>query len=563
MRRFLFLAVIFAIITGLLGGAAVFSEKRAQHAVDFFQIFLKHTQSPFNGKPFVLLPWQDKLIRDVYGTLKPDGTRQYKYVYLEIPKKNGKSELAAGAALYQTFADREINGKIYGCAASREQASLVFDVAVDMIRMSPTLSKRARITESTKKIKDRKSGSVYKVESAEAFSRHGLNLSACVFDELHAQPNRKMWDVMTNGSGDARRQPIWWIITTAGEDPDRVTIGWEEHDYAMRIMASEIVDPTWYVMIFNYDGEDIYNEANWYKANPSLGHTIQIDSFREWANRAKVKPADELQFRQLKLNQWLTTKLSTWLPLQLFDETVGDWDRTDLAGKDCYLGLDLSSTTDLSAIAGVFPPQGTQLDWRVIWDPFIPEVGMKERILKDKVPYDKWVEGKWLTATSGDMIDYTEIYKRIMLWKTLYNIKEIPADRAFAAMLLQVLQKEDLVCVDVPQTFQQLTDPLNQTEILLKGKPLGPEDKAINGVLLTGQMTHENSPVARWCFGNTSIAKNGQGFIKYVKEHRGRSVVRTKRIDTTAAWITAMARARFYQGSMDISAKIMSPDWGM
>lgn len=259
----------------------------------------------------------------------------------------------------------------------------------------------------------------------------------------------------------------------------------------------------------------------------------------------------------------MTTKLATWQPLQLFDQTVGDWDRVDLAGKDCYIGLDLSATTDLSAIAGVFPPQGTQIDWRVIWDPFIPEVGMKQRIIQDKVPYDKWTEGKWLTATSGDMIDYTEIYKRIVLWKTLYNVKEIAADRAFAAMLLQVLQKEGLVCVDVPQTFQQLTDPLNQTEILLKGKPLGPEDKAVNGVLLTGQMTHENSPVARWCFGNTSIAKNGQGFIKYVKEHRGRSVVRTKRIDTTAAWITAMARARFYQGSMDISAKILNGDWGM
>ena len=137
--------------------------------------------------------------------------------------------------------------------------------------------------------------------SSEAYTKHGLNVSCCFFDELHAQPNRDLWDVMTSGSGDARRQPIWWIITTAGDDPDRVSIGWEEHEYAMKILAGEIIDPTWYVVIYGYDGDDIYNEKNWYKANPSLGHTIQIDSFREMAIKAKNKPADERLFRWLKL----------------------------------------------------------------------------------------------------------------------------------------------------------------------------------------------------------------------------------------------------------------------
>jgi len=529
----------------------MFSEAKADRAVKFFEC-LKHTKGQFSGQPFILLDWERQLIRDVYGTLKDDGTRQYKYVYVEIPKKNGKSELAAGAALYQLFADGEKNGEVYGCAADKEQASLVFDVAVDMVDQVPALKKRARLNLSTKKITDRVSKSSYKVMSAEAYTKHGLNLSACVFDELHAQPSRDLWDVMTFGAGDARRQPIWWIITTAGDDPDRVSVGWEEHEYATKILAGEIVDLTWYVMIYCYEGNDNYNEDNWAKANPSLGATIKIESVREAAEKAKVKPAEERLFRWLRLNQWILTKLTTWLPIDLFDSTVGDWNRNDLAGMDCYVGIDLSTTTDLSALCGLFPPQGTQLDWRVIWDPFIPEENMKERIKIDHVPYDAWQKAGWLTATPGDIIDYTEIHKRLLIWKTLYNIKEIDADRAFATMLLQVLEQDGFTCVDIPQTFKELTDPLNQVEILLKGKPPETDIKALNGKLLTGQLTHENNLVARWCFGNTSIAQNGQGLKKYVKEHRGKSVVRTKRIDTTAAWVTAMARARFYKGSASV-----------
>lgn len=546
-----------------LVGVIMFSEEHADRAVMFFEN-LKHTDGQFYNQPFTLLDWERKIIRDVYGTLKEDGTRQYKYVYIEIPKKNGKSELAAGAALYHLFADGEMRGEIYGCAADRKQAQIIYKVAKDMIDLVPALKKRAKVTDSQKTITDRVTGSIYEVLSAEAFTKHGFKTSACIFDELHAQPNRDLWDVMTFEAGASRSQPIWWVITTAGDDPDRVSIGWEQHDYAMKLLSGEVVDPTWYVVIYNYDGEDIYNEANWFKANPSLGVAKSIESMREAAQTAKNKPENERLFRWLDLNQWITTKLSSWLPLDLFEATKGNWSRVDLVGKDCYIGLDLSTTTDLSAICGIFPPQGTQLDWRIIWDAFIPEENMKERIRNDHVPYDQWVKEGGLTATPGNIIDYTEIHKRILIWKDLYNVKEIDADRAFATMLLQVLEKDDgLVCVDVPQTFVVLTDALNQTEILLKGKAPDPEVQTVNGNLLTGRMTHETNSVAQWCFGNTSIAVNGQGFKKYVKEHKGRSVVRTKRIDTTAAWITGMTRARFHQASVDLSAKILGDNWGM
>lgn len=559
-RAFALLSVAAAVL-----GVAMFSVAHADRAVKFFEA-QRHTKGRFAGQPFVLLPWERQIVRDVYGTLRADGRRQYRYVYVEVPKKMGKSELAAGAGLYQTFADHERNGEVYGCAADRGQASIVFDVAVDMIDQVPELKKRTKLQISRRRLTDKVSGTFYQVLSAKAFTKHGLNLSACIFDELHAQPNRALWDVMTFGAGDAREQPIWWIITTAGDDPDRVSIGWEQHDYAQRILAGDVVDPTWYPVIYAYEGDDIYNEANWAAANPSLGHTIQIDSVREAARRAKEKPEDEHLFRQLRLNQWITTKLSPWLQLDLFDRTVGDWGRDDQLGKECFLGLDLSSTTDLTGLTLLFPPQGAQHDWRVYWHAWIPEENMRERIKKDKVPYDQWVSGGWVTPTPGDVIDYTKIEAFILGIRDHHKVIELDGDRAMATMLWQRLEKAGVTCVDIPQTFIGLSDPMNQIEILLKGRAPATDDAPplAQGVpLLAGRMTHEANPCARWCFGNTSVAKNGQGYIKFVKEHRGKSVVRTKRIDLVAAWVDAMARARFYTGSVDLSAAILSGDWGM
>lgn len=524
----------------------MFSAEKADFAVAFFEN-LRHTKGKFFGKPFTLLEWEKKIIRDVYGTLRADGLRQYQFVYLEIPKKNGKSELAAGAALLHLFGDGEVMGEVYGCAADRGQASLVFDVAVEMINQVPALKKRAKLNLSTKRITDKLTGTYYQVLSADAFTKHGFSVSACLFDELHAQPNRKLWDVMTFGAGDAREQPIWWIITTAGDDPDRVSICWEQHEYAMGILSGDKIDPRWYVAIFSYDGDDIYNEENWYKANPSLGHTISVEGMRGAAMGAMQKKADERLFRWLRLNQWVTSKLTTWQDLDLFTATNGEWDRLSLIGKDCFVGMDLSTTTDLSAIALVFPPQGDQLDWRVIWECWIPEVGMQERVDQDHVPYDIWTKDGWVNATEGEVIDYTKIEEKILLYQKLYNIKELGADRTFAAMLIQRLEQKGIVCADIPQNYATLTGPMNQIEMLLKQHKL----------------THEPHPVAKWCFGNTAIAKNGNGQIKYVKEHRGKSVVRTKRIDLTAAWVIAQARAQFYQGTVDLSAAILSEEWGM
>lgn len=523
----------------------MFDEQKAISAIKFFEN-LKHTKSPFNGSPFNLLDWERKIVSDVYGTVDERGLRQFKTVWIEIPKKNGKSEIGAAFALKQLFFDGEVFGEVYGCAADKNQATLVFDVACEMIEQIPALKKRTRPNFSSKMLTDKKTGTFYKVVSSEAYTKHGLNISTVIGDEIHAWPTRDMFDVMTKGAGDTRLQPLWIFITTAGDDPDRLSIGWEQHEKAESIIkARESGDksqdiPSWYPVIYSYQGEDIYNELNWAKANPSMGQTFPVEKMRDAAIEAKLSKTDERLFRWLRLNQWVTTKLTGWLPIDLFDETVGTWSRNDLLGKECYIGGDFSTTTDLSGTALIFPPQDGFDDWRVIWDCWIPEDNMQERVRTDHVPYDKWAADGWIIPTPGSMIDYTRIENRFAEYKIMYKVIELPFDVSFATMLVQRLQQEHgLTVTNVDQHYATLTDPMNQIEVWLRNK----------------ELTHENNPVARWCFGNTSISKNGNAQIKYVKERKGKNLDRTKRIDLMTALVCGTVRARFYTKSKSVYEK--------
>ena len=226
-----------------------------------------------------------------------------------------------------------------------------------MIEQDEDLRSILKVTDSKKQILNTRTGTFLKVLSAEAYTKHGVNPTVVIFDELHAQPNRDLWDVMTFGAGAARKETLWWVITTAGDDPDRHSVGWEQHEYARKVRDKEIVDPYWYVKIYGApDDADIFDEKVWYDSNPSLGVVIDIEKVRQEAIGARNDPAKEKLFRWLRLNQWVSLKRIGWLPLTLWDQTQGDWSIADLTGKYCYIGLDLSSTTDLTAIAVLFPP---------------------------------------------------------------------------------------------------------------------------------------------------------------------------------------------------------------
>ena len=496
----------------------MYDEKKAQRAVQFINC-LKHTKGQWRGVPFELLPWQDTIIRDIFGTVKANGYRQYNSAYIEIPKKNGKSELAAAIALYMTCGDNEWGAEVYGCASDRQQASIVFDVAVDMVDQCPALKKRIKPIMSVKRLVYQPTNSFYQVLSAEAYTKHGLNVHAVVFDELHAQPNRNLYDVMTKGSGDARTQPLFFLITTAGND--RNSICYEVHQKATDILSGRKIDPTFYSAIYGIeDTDDWGNEENWYKANPSLGYTIDIEKVRAAFQSAKENLAEENLFRQLRLNQWVKQSVR-WMQMDRWDECDFPICPESLHGRVCYGGLDLSSTTDITAFVLVFPPLEEDEKFIVLPYFWIPEDNLATRVRRDHVPYDIWEQQGYIKTTEGNVVHYGFIEAFIEELNTKYNIKEIAFDRWGAVQMVQNLEGMGFTVVPIGQGY----------------KDMSPASKELMKLTLEKKLAHGSNPVLRWMMDNIYVKTDPAGNIKPDKEKS------TDRIDGAVALIMALDRA--------------------
>ena len=496
----------------------MFDEAKAQRAVEFIRC-LKHTKGRWRGQAFDLLPWQETIIRDVFGTVKEDGFRQYNTAYVEIPKKNGKSELAAGVALYMTCGDNEWGAEVYGCASDRQQASIVFDVAVDMVEQCPALKKRIKPVMSVKRLVYKPTNSFYQVLSAEAYTKHGLNVHAVIFDELHSQPNRELFDVMTKGSGDARTQPLFFLITTAGTD--RHSVCFEQHQKAEDILCGRKADPTFYPVIYGAeDDADWTSEEVWYRANPSLGHTIDIGKVRNACLSARDNPAEENIFRKLRLNQWV--KQSTrWMQMEKWDACAFPVDEGELLGRECYGGLDLSSSIDITAFVLVFPPRDDTE--RYVFLPFfwIPEENMARRVRRDHVPYDVWEKQGFLETTEGDVIHYGFIESFIEDLGKRFHIKEIAFDRWGAVQMVQNLEGLGFTVVPFGQGF----------------KDMSPPTKRLMELVLERNVAHGGHPVLRWMMDNIFVRTDPAGNIKPDKEKS------TEKIDGAVAAVMALDRA--------------------
>lgn len=496
----------------------MFDETKAQRTLQFINN-LKHTKGRWHGMPFDLLPWQEEIIKDVFGTVKENGARQYNTAYVEIPKKNGKSELAAAIALYMTCGDLEWGAEVYGCAADRQQASIVFDVAVDMVDQCPALKKRVKPIMSVKRLVYQPTNSFYQVLSAEAYTKHGLNVHAVIFDELHAQPNRELFDVMTKGSGDARLQPLYFLITTAGTD--RNSICFEQHQKAVDILEGRKIDNTFYPVIYGIeDNSDWSDEKNWYKANPSLGYTIDIEKVRNAYVSAKENPAEENVFRQLRLNQWV--KQSTrWMPMDIWDECAFEVNPDELIGRECYAGLDLSSTSDITAFVMVFPPRNSEEKYMILPYFWIPEDNMKLRVRRDHVPYDVWEQRGFLNTTEGNVIHYDFIEKFIDELGNKYHIKQIAFDRWGATQMVQDLEGMGFEVVPFGQGYKDMSPP---TKELMK-------------LTLEKKIAHGGHPALRWMLDNVFVRQDPAGNIKMDKQKS------TEKIDGAIALVMALDRA--------------------
>ena len=495
-----------------------YDKEYADFAVAFIES-LCHTKGTWAGKSFELMDWQEQIIRDLFGILKPNGYRQFNTAYIEIPKKNGKSELAAAVALLLTCGDGEQRAEVYGAAADRQQASIVFDVAADMVRMCPALNKRVKILTSQKRLIYEPTNSFYQVLSAEAYSKHGFNVHGVVFDELHSQPNRKLYDVLTKGSGDARMQPLFFLITTAGTDTH--SICYEVHQKAQDIIDGRKIDPTFYPVIFGADDtEDWTSPKVWKKCNPSLGETIGMDKVKTACESAKQNPGEENSFRQLRLNQWVKQAVR-WMPMDKWDKCAFAVNEEQLQGRVCYGGLDLSSTTDITAFVLVFPPLDEEDKYIILPYFWIPEDTLDLRVKRDHVPYDVWERQGYLQTTEGNVVHYGYIEKFIEELGKKFNIREIAFDRWGAVQMVQNLEGMGFTVVPFGQGFKDMSPP---TKELMK-------------LTLEEKIAHGGHPVLRWNMDNIFIRTDPAGNIKADKEKS------TEKIDGAVATIMALDRA--------------------
>lgn len=494
-----------------------FDENSATHVTDFFENLLCHSKGRFAGKPFTLLDWQRTMLEDLFGWLRVDtGLRRYRMAYISTAKKCGKSTLLAGIGLYLLVADSEPGAEIYGAGADREQASLCFKEAASMVRASPVLSRALEVVDSRKTIAYKSESSFYRVLSADAFRAEGLNIHGLLFDELHAQRDRRLFDSLRYG-GAARSQPLLCSISTAGYD--RNSICFEQYQYAKAVERDWKHDPSFYPCIHEVAEKDEWtDEANWPKANPSWGVTIDPKDFAIDCREAQLSNSKENAFRRYRLNQW-TAQDTRWLKMDAFS-ACGSPPPDSLEGRECWCGLDLATTYDTSAFVALFPaPDGT---FDVLCKFWIPGDNALERERRDRVPYTKWADDPdtGLAFTDGNVTDYDVIRRDINEFGKTYNIRQLAVDRWNATQLSIQLQGDGIDVVGYSQGVGAMSAP----------------SKLLENLIVSGKLRHGGNLVLSWMAGNVTIKVDAAGNIRPVKPKQGSG----ERIDGIVALIMAI-----------------------
>lgn len=493
-----------------------FDQAEAARVVRFFTRYLRHTKGELAGKPFDLAAWQANFLEELFGARrKRDNLRRYRRAHMEIPRKNGKTTLGAGVGLYMLFGDGEPGAEIYSAAGDKDQAKLLFDIGKGMVESHPQLRQRCKLYKDTIVLEE--TSSVWKVLSSEAYTKHGLNASAILFDELHTQPNRELWDVLTTSTG-ARTQPLTAAFTTAGFD--KLTLCYEQHVYAENVRDGIIDDPEFLPLIFAADDSLEFDDPEaWEKANPNLGISIRRDYLESESRRARQTPGYVNTFRRLQLNQWTESDVR-WLDIAAWDKGAkAKVDREQLRGKKCKAGLDLATTRDLTAFVLVFPMgDGTYKVLPVCW---IPEDSAREREQRDRVPYSVWIRQGLIKTTRGNTTDYATVRRDINELAEEFGIEEIAVDRLFqGAQLATELQDDGFAVTTFGQGFYSMAAPTKELEQLV----------------LEGKLHHGGNPVMRWHASNVSVETDDAGNMKPSKKKS------TERIDLIVGTLMALGR---------------------
>lgn len=486
----------------------MFDEVRGQLALAFCSA-LKATKGDLAGKPIQLLDFQKKTIVDIFGTVDEKGKRIIKEVFMLIGRKNGKSELSSAIALYMLVMDDEYGAEIYCAANTKEQASLVFNAACEMVRTNKTLSKMLKILPSTKKIVRYDNNSFLRAVSADAKTADGYNPHCVIYDEVHEAPNSELYDKLSGGMG-ARSQPLFINITTAGAE--RKGIWFNQFEYAKKVRDGLIDDPTFYPALYYLeDNEDwtiegepaeyddnfkiIKPATGWFKANPALGKFKLLETMRKDLVKAKEIPSEEAKFRRYQLNQ-IIDKDYVWLATEKWLACNEDLPSEDVLKKiQCYGALDLSKSGDISCFGMVWKI-GEKYVIKIMF--FIPEENMRLRVKRDKVPYDQWVREGLMIATPGNVIDYNYIFEYIKKQRAKYNIAEIAFDRWGASKISIDLANEGFEMVEFGQGFKSMSPPTQE----------------LINLTLQKNIIHGNNPVLNWMSSHMKLSEDPAGNIK-------------------------------------------------
>ena len=493
-----------------------YDRKTGDRVVCWIEDFAKHHKGEWAGRPLVLEEWQREIVRQVFGWKRKDGTRRFRTVYVEIPRKNGKSEIASALGLYMLVGDREPGAEVYCSATKEEQARIVWSTAAAMVRRSPELREAVKPYHSS--LIDAANDGVFRPLGANSKTLDGLNPHANIVDELHAHKDRGVWDVLDTAMG-ARRQPLTIAITTAGLF-DPTSIGWEQHDYATKVLEGTFEDDAFFAYIAAADeGDDFFSEETQRKANPNFAVSVKPDYLAKQAEKAKRQPSFMNEYLRLHLNVW-TAQATRWLSLDKWDALAVDVDLEALRDRPCYAGLDLSSKLDLTSLVLVFPePDGSMLLVPRFW---IPEDRVKDELAKGRAHYANWVRDEHLIATPGAVVDQEFIRAEVNRLAGMFDLRELAYDRWGATALATRLVEEDgRTLAEFGQGYKSMSEPAKDFEARI----------------VAGKLKHDGNPVLRWCVSNVSVRSDPAGNIKPDKE------TSTGKIDGVVAAVMGLARA--------------------
>ncbi|WP_426041513.1 terminase large subunit [Brevundimonas sp. TWP2-3-4b1] len=497
-----------------------YDQRAADAAVAFFHTHLRFTEGEWAGRPFLLEAWQEHdIIRPLFGWKRADGTRRYRRAFVWVPRKNGKTELAAGVSLLCLLGDGELGGQVYSIAKDKDQARLVFAKAGAMVNLSPTLSDLLQTFKPS--IYCAELNASFKPLSGNASGKHGLSMSGLIGDEIHEWASGDLY-TFVHQSSVARRQPLEFLISTAGQ---RMGFGWEQFEYCVKVQDGVVEDDETLVVIYAAPKDsDWTSEKTWEAANPNYGVSVKPDYLRAECQRAQESPRLENDFKRYHLNIW-TEQAVRWLPMDRWRTLAGPVHWSDMAeanrGRRCFGAVDLAATTDLAAQLLVFPPDDEVKVWRFVPRFYVPAAAIANRVRRDRVPYDKWAREGALIATEGNVVDYDFIKAQILADAEMFRIERFGFDPFNATQVMIQLTGEGLPTEKVRQGFLTLSSP----------------SKDLERLLLSDMFEHGGHPILEWCAGNVAIETDAAGNIKPSKSKS------TEKIDGIAALVSALALA--------------------